>query len=317
MVWTKFAPAQYSTSYFLFEEDRREWFVDKELLITIQTALERLQNVISDVIAIVGEEEHRFVIDREGKLTEQLWTSWELKELMMANKLLKLRVELAFVQLYKLKKLYMGEGLSTPMGSEDSLPPTPELREPGWEAIEADINRTKPITHSTRHPFSGNQAMKYADYDIQLEEALDVQPLPHVDAEPYSLGIFVPATNLEESKASVSHESTRSPRAGLGSVFNLPAWPMPPSDLTQSGSSLTYRAASIDLEVSPTKWQEIPLYDSMPHESTTPTLNLCNHFAMFLQRVSTLGGDLRDVLWTPSKQSLIARRDPSGEIHGL
>jgi hypothetical protein len=58
MVWTKFAPAQYNTSYFLYEEDKQEWFMDRELLITIQTALERLQNAISDVIAIVGEEKH-------------------------------------------------------------------------------------------------------------------------------------------------------------------------------------------------------------------------------------------------------------------
>jgi hypothetical protein len=58
MVWTKFAPAQYNTSYFLYKEDNQEWFMDRELLITIQTALERLQNTISDIIAIVGEEKH-------------------------------------------------------------------------------------------------------------------------------------------------------------------------------------------------------------------------------------------------------------------
>jgi hypothetical protein len=80
MVWMKFAPTQYNMSYFLYEEDNQEWFVDRELLITIQTALERLQNTISDIIAIVGEEKHRFVIDCEGKLTKQLWTSRELKD---------------------------------------------------------------------------------------------------------------------------------------------------------------------------------------------------------------------------------------------
>jgi hypothetical protein len=90
MVWTKFTPAQYNMSYFIYKEDNQEWFVDKELLITIQTALERLQNIISDIIAIVGEENHHFVIDHESKLTEQLWTSRDLKELMMADKLLKL-----------------------------------------------------------------------------------------------------------------------------------------------------------------------------------------------------------------------------------
>jgi hypothetical protein len=320
MVWTRFTPAQYNTSYFLYEEDNQEWFVDRELLITIQMALERLQNAISDVIAIVGEEKHWFVIDCEGKLTEQLWTLRELKELIMADKLLKLWVELTFIRLLKLKKLHLGESLATPMGSEDSLPPTPELREclynawhdkwlptrrvtrwalaSGWEAIKADINGMKPITHATRHPFTGNHAMKYADYNIKLEEALDVQPLPCVDAEPYGLGIFVPAMNLEEPQASTSRGSTHSPRAGPGSVFNLPVWPTPPSDPTQSGSLLTYRATSIDLEASPARWQEIPLQDTMFQEAATPTPNPCNWFTTFSQKVSTLGGDLWNALWT-------------------
>jgi hypothetical protein len=336
MVWMKFAPAQYNMLYFLYKEDNQEWFVDRELLITIQTALERLQNAISDIIAIVGEEKHQFVIDHEGKLTKQLWTLRELKELIMADKLLKLQVKLTFVQLLKLKKLHLGESLATPMGSEDSLPPTPELREhlckawhdkqlptrrvtrqalaSGWEAIEANINGTKPITHVTRHPFTGNQAMKYANYNIKLEEALDIQPLPHVDAEPYGLGIFVPATNIEEPQASASHGSTRSPRAGPGSVFNLPVWPTPPSDPRWSGSSLTYWAMSINLEASPVRWQEIPLQDTMLQEAATPTPNPRNQFATFSQKVLMLGGDLQNVLWTPSKSNL-ARRDPSGDLH--
>jgi hypothetical protein len=166
-----------------------------------------------------------------------------------------------------------------------------------------------------RHPFSGNQAMKYGDYDIRLEEVLDMQPLPCVDAEPYGLGIFIPATNIEEPQESVSHGSTRSPRAGPGSVFNFPAWLTPPSDLTQSGSSLTYWATSIDLEASPRRWQEIPLQDTMLQKATTPMPNPHNRFTMFSQKVSTLGGDLQNVLWTPSKSNLMARRDPSGDLH--
>ncbi|KAF9507840.1 hypothetical protein BS47DRAFT_1398303 [Hydnum rufescens UP504] len=127
MVWTKFAPAQYNSTYFMYDKEQQEWHMDRELLITVQTGIERLQNVISDIIAIVGNEDHRFVIDREGKLAEQLWMSKRIEELRMANKLLKLRVELMFARLYKLRKLHQGESLSTPMASEDSLPPTPEL----------------------------------------------------------------------------------------------------------------------------------------------------------------------------------------------
>ncbi|KAF9505142.1 hypothetical protein BS47DRAFT_1368292 [Hydnum rufescens UP504] len=75
MVWTKFAPAQYNSTYFMYDEELQEWHMDRELLITVQTGIERLQNVISDIIAIVGNEDHHFVIDCEGKLAEQLWMS--------------------------------------------------------------------------------------------------------------------------------------------------------------------------------------------------------------------------------------------------
>jgi hypothetical protein len=115
--------------------------------------------------------------------------------------------------------------------------------------------------------------MKYANYDIKLKEALDMQPLPRVDAEPYGLGIFVLTTNPEGVAASASHGSTCSPRAGPGSVFNLPAWPTPPSDPTWSASSLTYQATSIDLEASPARWQEIPLQDTTLQEAATPMPN--------------------------------------------
>ncbi|KAF9517894.1 hypothetical protein BS47DRAFT_1359189 [Hydnum rufescens UP504] len=207
-------------TYFVYEEELQEWHMDWELLITVQTGIERLQNVISDVITIVGSEDHRFVIDHEGKLAEQLWMSKRIEELKMANKLLKLWVELTFAWLYKLKKLHQGESLSMPMASEDSLPPMPELKEclhkvwhdprlptkriawralaMGWEAIKGDIEGTRPIIQATRHPFSGNQALKYAEYDVNLEEALDVQPLPRVDTDPHGLGLFVQGSEFEE-----------------------------------------------------------------------------------------------------------------------
>jgi hypothetical protein len=83
-IWTKFTPAQYHSTYFLHDEVQQKWSVDRELIITILTALERLQHVITDIIGIVGEEHHHFVIDQDSKLTEQLWTSNQLKELILA-----------------------------------------------------------------------------------------------------------------------------------------------------------------------------------------------------------------------------------------
>ncbi|KAF9503760.1 hypothetical protein BS47DRAFT_1402081 [Hydnum rufescens UP504] len=305
MVWTKFAPARYNSMYFMYDEELQEWHMDRELLIMVQMGIERLQNVISDVIAIVGNEDHRFVIDHEGKLAEQLWMSKRIEELRMADKLLKLRVELMFTQLYKLRKLHQGESLSTPMASEDSLPPTPELREClykawhdphlptkrvarralalGWEAIQGDIDGTCPIIQATRHPFVGNQAMKYTEYDVRLEEALDIQPLPRVDTDPHGLGLFMPSSDFEEPSGDASFDPSHSPKAGPGSIINLPAWPTPPSNQTRLGNSSTYRASSINLDTSLLTWQDIPLHDSMPGESATPTLNPHNQLAVLSQ----------------------------------
>ncbi|KAF9514807.1 hypothetical protein BS47DRAFT_1392068 [Hydnum rufescens UP504] len=246
-IWMKFTPAQYHTSYFLFEEDQQEWYVDRELLIMIQTALERLQNVITNVVAIVGEEPHTFVIDRDSKLTEQLWTSKELKKLMMADKLLKLRAELTLVRLYKLRKLHQGESLSTPMASEDSLPPIPELRE-------------------------------------QLHKAWHD---PHL-----------PTKKIARRAVAAGWEALEADVDGLAN---------PPSELAAFSRSSNYRASSIDLELSPSKWQEVPLQGS-----STPTPNPRNRFVTFSQRVSTLGEGLRNALWTPSKANLGVGRDYSG-----
>jgi hypothetical protein len=322
-VWTRFAPAEYHSSYFLREESEPRWFVDRELLVMVQTALENLQGIITDVIAIVGEEKYKFVIDRDARLTEQLWNATELKELMMADKLLKLRVELTFARLLKLRKLHAGEGLSTPMATEGSLPPTPDLRrrierawhderlptrniarrllKTGWEALEADFTGTRPIMHATRHPFAGNSAIKYGEYDAKVEEALEVQPLPRIDAEPYGLGLFIPAELDEKASAPTSRAPTRSPRAGPGSVIDLPAWPTPPSEQIASLSAADYRASSVDLESSPVKWLDVPL-DDQSEVAQSPTPNPRNRYATFTQRVSSLGEGLRNALWTPSRQ---------------
>ncbi|KAF9511898.1 hypothetical protein BS47DRAFT_1363538 [Hydnum rufescens UP504] len=276
-IWTKFAPAQYHTSYFLFEEDQQE--------------------------CNSRGRAHTFVIDWDSKLTEQLWTSKELKKLMMANKLLKLWAELTLARLYKLRKLHQGESLLTPMASEDLLPPTPELREwlhkvwhdpclptkkiarravaAGWEALEADIDGVRPIVQATRHPFSGNQAAKYREYNFKMEEAFEVQPLPWIDTKPYGLGLFVSTTTLEEQQASTSHWTTLSLNTGPGSILNVPTWPTPPSELAAFSHSSNYRASSFDLESSPPKWQEVPF-----------------------KQVSTLGEGLCNALWTLSKANL-------------
>ncbi|KAF9503902.1 hypothetical protein BS47DRAFT_1369186 [Hydnum rufescens UP504] len=305
MVWMKFAPAQYNMMYFIYKEELQEWHMDQELLITVQTGIERLQNVISDIITIVGSEDHRFVIDREGKLAEQLWMSKCIEELRMADKLLKLWVELTFMRPYKLRKLHQGESLSTPMASEDLLPPTPELKEclhkvwhdprlptkriaqralaAGWEAIKGNIEGTWPIIQVTRHLFSGNQALKYTKYDVNLEEALNIQPLPRVDTDPHRLSLFVQGSEFEEPSMGASLDPTHSPRAGPGSIINLLAWPMPPSDQTRLGNSSMFCASSIDLDASPSAWQDIPLYDSLSQELATPTPNPHNRLATLLQ----------------------------------
>ncbi|KAF9504984.1 hypothetical protein BS47DRAFT_1368399 [Hydnum rufescens UP504] len=302
MVWTKFAPAQYNQTYF----------------------------GTPNYSANGNREATEY---REGKLTEQLWMSKCIEELRMADKLLKLRVELTFVQLYKLRKLHQGETLSTPMASEDSLPPMPELRDrlhkawhdpclptkkvarraltTGWEAIQGDIEGMHPIITATRHPFSGNQALKFAEYNVNLEEALNMQPLPRVNTDPHGLGLFIPGSEFEEPSISASLGPDQGPRAGLGSIINLPAWLMPPSDQTRLGNSSVLWASLIDLDASPSNWQDIPLYDSTPRESDTPMQHPQNKLVAILQRVSTLGEGLQNALWTPSR-SQVMNREPMG-----
>ncbi|KAF9504026.1 hypothetical protein BS47DRAFT_1369085 [Hydnum rufescens UP504] len=253
MVWTKFAPAQYNQTYFVYDEEQREWHMDRELLITVQTGIERLQN---------------------------LWMSKRIEELRMADKLLKLHIELTFAWLYKLRKLHQGETLSMPMASEDSLPPTPKLRDRLHKAWHDPRLPTKKVA---MHPFSGNQVSKFAEYNVNLEEAPNVQPLPRVETDPHSLGLFVPGSEFEEPSIGVSLGPNQGPRAGPGSIINLPAWPTPPSDQTRLGNSSVLRAPSIDLDASPSNWQDVPLYDSMPRESATPMQHPRNKLAAISQ----------------------------------
>ncbi|KAF9503129.1 hypothetical protein BS47DRAFT_1402721 [Hydnum rufescens UP504] len=155
----------------------------------------------------------------------------------MADKLLKLHIELTFAQLYKLRKLHQGKTLSTPMASEDSLPPTPELRDrlhkawhdpclptkkvarraltTGWEAIQGDIEGTHPIITATRHPFSGNQASKFAEYDVSSS----------------------PAQNSKSQVSALADAPFRSDKA----------WEF-----------IGAPALLIDLDASPLNWQDIP-----------------------------------------------------------
>ncbi|KAF9503303.1 hypothetical protein BS47DRAFT_1369635, partial [Hydnum rufescens UP504] len=110
----------------------------------------------------------------------------------------------------------------------------------------------------------GNQAMKYAEYDVRLEEALDMQPLPRVDTDPHGLGLFMPSSDFEEPSGDASFDPSHGLKAGASSIINLPAWPTPPSDQTRLGNSSMYHASSIDLDASPLTWQDIPLHNLMP-----------------------------------------------------
>ncbi|KAF9516227.1 hypothetical protein BS47DRAFT_1360424 [Hydnum rufescens UP504] len=201
MVWTKFAPAQYNTTYFVYEEELQEWHMDQELLITVQTGIERLQNIISDVITIVGSEDHRFVIDCEGKLAEQLWMSKHIEELKMADKLLRLQVELTFTQLYKLKKLHQGESLSMPTASKDSLPPTPKLKEclhKAWHDPRCKQESPKRLCHSPRLLNQG-QKERAMESIRRLRNHTDGSPLESMNNTRYGLEItLVPTAVLQD-----------------------------------------------------------------------------------------------------------------------
>ncbi|KAF9508483.1 hypothetical protein BS47DRAFT_1397794 [Hydnum rufescens UP504] len=187
----------------------------------VTQCLDKLVNEYTDPFLSAPITTYQFLMIVKGNLTEQLWMSKRIEELRMADKLLKLHVELTFAWLYKLRKLH--------------------------------------------------QASKFAEYDVNLEEALNVQPLPRVETDPHGLGLFVPGSEFEEPSIGTSLGPDQGPRAGPGSIINLPAWPMPPSDQTRLGNSSALQASSIDLDASPSNWQDIPLYDSTPRERVNST----------------------------------------------
>ncbi|KAF9514654.1 hypothetical protein BS47DRAFT_1361524 [Hydnum rufescens UP504] len=77
-------------SYFLFDEDLGGWYMDRRWMVAVQLALEKLQAVVRDTLALVGADSPGFLIDHNLELSEKLWRAKDLRELRTADKLLKL-----------------------------------------------------------------------------------------------------------------------------------------------------------------------------------------------------------------------------------
>ena len=174
-VWMRFNPVERDSFYFALNGDTGEWYMNKGLIVASQTALELLQTVITDVLAIVGAPRHKFIIDRNSELAEKLWLARSFRELRSADKLLKLRVELTLARLHKLERLHRGESRHTPQITPETLrSPTPELyaclyrmwnepclsvedtaqktAEDQRQALEADNARSEPFAQATSLP---------------------------------------------------------------------------------------------------------------------------------------------------------------------
>ncbi|KAF9503393.1 hypothetical protein BS47DRAFT_1402451 [Hydnum rufescens UP504] len=84
---------------------------------------------VQDTVALVGGEKWHFVVDVDLQYQLKLRSTGSIEEIKIADKLLKLRVELTLACLVKLKALHDGVELSgkSPMGSLSSLPPMPDL----------------------------------------------------------------------------------------------------------------------------------------------------------------------------------------------
>ena len=202
--------------YFEEDVDIHQWTVHAKLLVNIQTAVSALDLIIKSAITAVGGEAHQFCIDSHEQYQHKLQSASLLTEIKMADKLLKLWVELMFACLRKLKALHDGIQLSgkSPMGSISSLPPTPDLmkclhaawhdpcqpvnhvahrlRSVGWDVIKNDIEGSTILFHTMWHLFVGNQAAKFDNYNYHLEQDLQLQPLPHTGKGPHHLGLFAP-----------------------------------------------------------------------------------------------------------------------------
>ncbi|KAF9515490.1 hypothetical protein BS47DRAFT_1447965 [Hydnum rufescens UP504] len=108
-------------SYFLFDEDLGGWYMDRRWMVAVQLALEKLQAVIRDTLALVGADAPGFLIDPNLELSEKLWRAKDLRELRTADKLLKLRVQLAFAHLEKLERLHKGLSWASPLVPKSSF----------------------------------------------------------------------------------------------------------------------------------------------------------------------------------------------------
>ncbi|KAF9516149.1 hypothetical protein BS47DRAFT_1360544 [Hydnum rufescens UP504] len=102
------------SSYFLSDEDLGGWYMDRRWMVAVQLALEKLQAVIRDTLSLVSTDGPGFLIDLYLELSEKLWRARDLRELRTADKLLKLRVQLAFAHLEKLERLHKGLSWASP-----------------------------------------------------------------------------------------------------------------------------------------------------------------------------------------------------------
>ncbi|KAF9504701.1 hypothetical protein BS47DRAFT_1401112 [Hydnum rufescens UP504] len=90
-------------------------------MVAVQLALEKLQAVVRDTLALVGADAPGFLIDHNLELSEKLWRAKDLRELRTADKLLKLRVQLAFAHLEKLERLHKGLSWASPLAPKSSF----------------------------------------------------------------------------------------------------------------------------------------------------------------------------------------------------
>ena len=125
--WTKFKPPEYYRYYFMENVDTGVWTVHAELFANIQAAIHKLELVIADVIAQVGGGS-RWRVDNNS-YQEKLQCARSLSDVKMADKLLKLRVELMLARLLKLKALHGGIASSgkSLTGSISSRPAASDL----------------------------------------------------------------------------------------------------------------------------------------------------------------------------------------------
>jgi hypothetical protein len=325
-IWTKFAPVDYHTSYFVQSEVDQSWSLEPELLGTIRFALVVLQSVVSEIIMLVGDEARPFYIEQNNKYSTSLGGSPAIESIRMSDRLLKLRVEITFARLSKLKKLHDGMILNSPMASPlPSTPASPELiaqlektwKDPrllfsgasrrglkvGWSAILDEVNNGNAVSRTSRHPFTGRYAVQMTEKDVQLEDELGILPPPRRDGEPYSMGLYL---HNDDRYVAIPRENSassweRPPRAGPGSILPSPSLPTPPPELLSAMSSAAFRASSVDLDPGD-EFQDVSFLEeaaqaiepasSRPPRTPAPPV-LASGISTIAQRVSMLGENLR------------------------